>query len=498
MPIESQQLQTNASQQYINIADEYSPARLTYHPSTSAAGDTSTVNAKGSYSVINGSAPPINATTLHSELFYHRNMTVNQNSIALSSDRGSLEIAGVSLLYEGTRVKSYLLGRDLNPMGRGDGALYAEGMFSAGNTRPISINLSYVGIGNSISNLVLPYGGRFYPIDYPYLNYNCEGAYAYKGYCADQLGQEIGEPPIEICANMVHFHDGAYYSPFCGPDRFPPAEGLVFDSNCDLFKMWYPSHFMHFANAFHRIVSLISAMAKLPLIYSKYAVRISNTGRSLLSPNILGQYTFSYELFNAIIRLSLGVSKLKVICNCSISGSDDVDTSNCGLSYSTDNQGPNYVIRLCYSATHDHDTMGTNPGCILGGAAQPGGVIAHEFAHAVNQRFTYEKTGGASASGTELYAESFRRVFDTLGSGGVWGTNRIFHSDEFRVKVYNIYSNTKCDGGVDETVISNEKANVISSFWCISGILDKDKSHAATSIYYAYGNCPNQLKEWQP
>ena len=109
MPIESQQ--------YINISDEFSPARLTYHPSTSAAGDTSTVNAKGSYSVINGSAPPINATTLHSELFYHRNMTVNQNSIALSSDRGSLEIAGVSLLYEGSRVKSYLLGRDLNPMG---------------------------------------------------------------------------------------------------------------------------------------------------------------------------------------------------------------------------------------------------------------------------------------------------------------------------------------------------------------------------------------------
>ena len=43
MPIESQQLQTNSSQQYINISDEFSPARVTYHPSTSAAGDTSTV-----------------------------------------------------------------------------------------------------------------------------------------------------------------------------------------------------------------------------------------------------------------------------------------------------------------------------------------------------------------------------------------------------------------------------------------------------------------------
>jgi hypothetical protein len=103
-------------------------------------------------SVINGSAPPINATTLHSELFYHRNATVNQNSIALSSDRGSLEIAGVSLLYEGTRVKSYLLGRDLNPMGRGDGQYYPEGMFSAGNTRPVPNDSPVGGRGNSINN----------------------------------------------------------------------------------------------------------------------------------------------------------------------------------------------------------------------------------------------------------------------------------------------------------------------------------------------------------
>ena len=86
-------------------------------------------------------------------------MTVNQNSIALSSDRGSLEIAGVSLLYEGTRVKSYLLGRDLNPMGRGDGSLYAEGMFSAGNTRPRPNSKSIGGKGNSVNNSYCPPGG---------------------------------------------------------------------------------------------------------------------------------------------------------------------------------------------------------------------------------------------------------------------------------------------------------------------------------------------------
>ena len=111
-------------------------------------------------------APPINATTLHSELFYHRNMTANQNSIALSSDRGSLEIAGVSLLYEGTRVKSYLLGRDLNPMGRGDGALYAEGMFSAGNTRPRPNASPIGGFGNSINNFGIWGDDVYDPCDY--------------------------------------------------------------------------------------------------------------------------------------------------------------------------------------------------------------------------------------------------------------------------------------------------------------------------------------------
>ena len=128
-------------------------ARLTPMALRAKPGDTSTVNAKGSYSVINGSAPAVNATTLHSELFYHRNMTVNQNSIALSSDRGSLEIAGVSLLYEGTRVKSYLLGRDLNPAGRGLGDYYPQGMFGVGGLRPTCTPNFIAGSGNSINNM---------------------------------------------------------------------------------------------------------------------------------------------------------------------------------------------------------------------------------------------------------------------------------------------------------------------------------------------------------
>jgi len=39
--------------------------------------------------------------------------------ITLSSDRGTLELSGVNLMYEGTSVKSWLVERDLNPAGRG-------------------------------------------------------------------------------------------------------------------------------------------------------------------------------------------------------------------------------------------------------------------------------------------------------------------------------------------------------------------------------------------
>jgi len=153
-PIESQQLQTNASQQFINVSDEITPARRTYNPSSSAAGDTSAIASKGRLVLVNGSLPAEQGqtTTYPSELFSHRNMTYNENSIALSSDRGTLELSGVNLMYEGTRVKSWLVGRDLNPAGRGDGSHYALGDFSIGSIRPVPTTTPVGGWGNSVNN----------------------------------------------------------------------------------------------------------------------------------------------------------------------------------------------------------------------------------------------------------------------------------------------------------------------------------------------------------
>ena len=72
-------------------------------------------------------------------------------------------LAQTDLEYEVTRVKSPVLGRDLNPMGRGDGAYYANG----GNFAPdgsiairggnaVLIGRFSMGYGNSINNTVHP------------------------------------------------------------------------------------------------------------------------------------------------------------------------------------------------------------------------------------------------------------------------------------------------------------------------------------------------------
>ncbi|MEP0815472.1 MAG: hypothetical protein HRF49_12535 [bacterium] len=153
-PVESQQIQTNSATQFINVSDEISPSRRTYNPFTSAAGDTEAIAAKGRLVLVNGAVPTVMAqTTLYpSELFSHRNPTYSENTIALPSDRGALEISGTNLMYEGTRVKTWIIGRDVNPGGRGNGVHFAHGMFTCGTTRSPATVYLLAGWGNSINN----------------------------------------------------------------------------------------------------------------------------------------------------------------------------------------------------------------------------------------------------------------------------------------------------------------------------------------------------------
>ena len=62
-------------------------------------------------------------------------------------------------MYEGTRVKTWILGRDVNPGGRGDGAMYAHGAFKSGLLRPVPSSTAIGGFGNSVNNQDMGPGG---------------------------------------------------------------------------------------------------------------------------------------------------------------------------------------------------------------------------------------------------------------------------------------------------------------------------------------------------
>jgi len=105
--------------------------------------------------------------TKQSEVFTVRSLTFTENDVALPAERGNLEYAGLSLVYEGNRVKSALLGRDLNPLGRGDGIHYfAGGMTLAAGTRALNVWGKMVGTGNSVNNAGQT-GGGYTPIGPP-------------------------------------------------------------------------------------------------------------------------------------------------------------------------------------------------------------------------------------------------------------------------------------------------------------------------------------------
>ena len=61
-----------------------------------------------------------------SELFSAYNTALDADRSVLPVGRLALMVAQTDLEYEQTRVKNPAIGRDLNPMGRGDGAYYPD------------------------------------------------------------------------------------------------------------------------------------------------------------------------------------------------------------------------------------------------------------------------------------------------------------------------------------------------------------------------------------
>jgi len=77
----------------------------------------------------------------------------------------ALQLAATDLEYEVTRVKSPVIGRDMNPMGRGDGTYYPNGgnvmsgSLRIGAAKPSFYGELTFGYGSSINNQGIGGGG---------------------------------------------------------------------------------------------------------------------------------------------------------------------------------------------------------------------------------------------------------------------------------------------------------------------------------------------------
>ena len=107
-----------------------------------------------------GSASTTGEVQVESRLFYQGTVegggTANELSrLTDAREKGRIGILGSALAYAGLagRVTSESIGRDLNPLGRGDGRAYVAGQLNLGRISPrLPGNIAAVGTGDSINN----------------------------------------------------------------------------------------------------------------------------------------------------------------------------------------------------------------------------------------------------------------------------------------------------------------------------------------------------------
>ncbi len=147
---------------------------------------------------------------------------------------------GANLMYEGARVKSWMLGRDLNPGGRGYGDFFPHGMFQIGNLRPQASVTPTLGYGNSINNLCCP--GKNEDPTQPPPPPPCA-----PGYCHGMEGCNCcascdGDPADKCCCSCetAKSKSDPYFAPGCillGNVGFCPYVPFVFaDDHCKRLK----------------------------------------------------------------------------------------------------------------------------------------------------------------------------------------------------------------------------------------------------------------------
>jgi hypothetical protein len=159
-PIESPQRYTASATQFYMVSDERNVERKSYRVASITAGDYNDDSRYAEWQQVNGGAVPCRPALMayKSELFNAYQVTLDADRASSAATTHALQLAASDLEYEGTRVKSPVLGRDLNPMGRGDGAYYADGgnthggSVAARRAKPVLIGNITGGYGSSVNN----------------------------------------------------------------------------------------------------------------------------------------------------------------------------------------------------------------------------------------------------------------------------------------------------------------------------------------------------------
>jgi len=160
-PIEAPQRSTASATQFYALNDEKNMQRKSYRVGSVTAGDYNDDSRYAEWQWVNGAIVPcrVSAAPNLSELFSAYAITLNADRASSAASNHALQLAATDLEYEVTRVKSPVLGRDLNPMGRGDGTYYCNGgnfvpggSLAVGGVKPGAMGLKAGGYGNSIGN----------------------------------------------------------------------------------------------------------------------------------------------------------------------------------------------------------------------------------------------------------------------------------------------------------------------------------------------------------
>ncbi len=163
--IEAPQRYSASGVQYYQVNDERNAQRKTYRAGSVTAGDYNDDSRYAEWQQVNGSVVPCRVALGPnlSELFSAYNLTLDADRASSAATSSALSLAATDLEYEVTRVKSPVLGRDLNPMGRGDGTYYCNGgnLAPSGSiaimgARPSLVGEIAYGFGSAVNNRELP------------------------------------------------------------------------------------------------------------------------------------------------------------------------------------------------------------------------------------------------------------------------------------------------------------------------------------------------------